>query len=728
MKIRWFVLLFCCSSALLFAQQKDALQTTAPPPSCGTPSISDEEFLRLPWVGDNDKLYQAIREKEALLKAQINNRQHGCNQLFGGEGMLNNPIINVPVYFYVYQESGETGVPSVAQINAVNAHTNNILANSGSQIRLSIHCIRYLISAQYVEVENLHELDGMMQARRDGPGINVHVVRAGYGWGGIYNSGEDAIALLRNTVTNPTAETYAHEVGHFFTLLHTHFHTNRDPAFAAADGLDEACFREAVARTPVSDPNCPFLSSNCNWTGDGFCDTPADPTGDGCVYNETWVDFRGEPYTPDVDNIMSYYGCRNSFSPMQVAAMWNNLLLRLYDPWSNILNGTFVLSDLYEPNNNEGEAIPLTAGEAQIHTIHEHCNNDEDWFVLDPGQSLGNYSVRVERLTNCAWPVASVEVLYENSVGNLVNFPGATISQVNGNFIASVTCQDVSNHELFIRVNDLPGTTGYYRVVLRNSTPGLIQGPASFCSSAQYQVIGIPPGATVQWSTGPGLSFSCTTCPSTTVQGYYAGTFTIRATIIHNGCLSFITKEVIRENTNVPPFSIVEVNPACYEGFGSLGGLGQYRIPNPAPGVTYSWSTNSGWISPTTGAYVNISTTSPHTLPLTVTATGSCGQSRVVNASFIVAPCSGRLGLDLHPNPARDVLRVAFDRPVEGWGEEQGEYQIIVNDLYGKVMYRGVSDLQNLELDVAPYREGVYTLRVLRNGKYVLTNFVVSKD
>ena len=43
-------------------------------------------------------------------------------------------------------------------------------------------------------------------------------------------------------------------------------------------------------------------------------------------------------------------------------------------------------------------------------------------------------------------------------------------------------------------------------------------------------------------------------------------------------------------------------------------------------------------------------------------------------------------------------------------------------------MYRGVSDLQNLELDVAPYREGVYTLRVLRNGKYVLTNFVVSKD
>lgn len=729
MKIKILIFLFCCSSMLLLAQKNDAFQPEESSSACGTPDISDEEFLQLPWVGDNDKLYEAIREKEERITAYFNGRRQGCAEVFGGIDIANNPIVNVPVYFYVYRESGETGLPTVADINAINEHTNNILANSGSQIRMSIHCIRFPIAAQYVDIADRGELDGMMRDYRDGPGINIHVVQSGYGWGGVYNTSEDAIALTRGNVTNPNSETYAHEVGHFFTLPHTHKYTNLDPDFAAGDGLNVPCRREAVSRDAVFEPGCLFLLSHCSRTGDGFCDTPADPTEDGCSYDETWVDWLGEPYAPDDDNIMSYYNCRNSFTPMQVAAMWNNLLGRLNSSWGNILNGDFVISDTYEPNNSDLEATPLAVGEPQIHTLHDHCNFDEDWFVLDPGQSLGGYTIRVEDVFNCDWPVWNVEVLFENSFGNIVPFAGATITQVNGDFIISVTCQDVTNNELFVKVNDLPGTTGYYKITMFGSAQGSIRGPASFCSSAQYEVVGAPLGASITWNAIPGLSFSCQTCNPTTVQSIYStGTFTLSATLTYNGCQSTISREIVKENTNVPTFGITEVNPACYETFGGLSGLGQYQISNPAPGVTYSWTTSNGFLSPSTGTFVNVSPSSLGTMQLRVTATGTCGQSQMVNAFYNVENCEWQLGLDLSPNPARDLLRVAIADPLEEADAMQAEYQIIVNDLYGQVMYRGVSDLKTLELDVAHYREGVYTLRVLRGGKYVVTNFVISKD
>ncbi|MEL6637072.1 MAG: hypothetical protein AAFR05_10005 [Bacteroidota bacterium] len=729
MKIRWLILLFYCSTVLLPAQRNDALQTVPPEHACGTPDISDEEFLQLPWVGDNDKLYEAIRKKEARITEYLTGRRQGCNQVFGGVDIANNPIINVPVYFYVYRESGETGLPSITQINTINAYTNSLLASSGSRMRLSIHCIRFPISTQYVEIANLGEMNGMMQTHRDGPGINVHVVRSGYGWSGAYNPNEDAIVLLRSVVTNPTSETYAHEVGHFFTLPHTHKYTNRDPAYASGDGLNVICRREAVTRDPVIDPGCFFITSHCSQSGDGFCDTPADPTDGGCIYNGTWVDFLGAPYVPDEDNIMSYYDCRSSFSPSQVAAMRNNLLGRLNGSWGSILNGSFVISDAYEPNNSAIEATPLSVGLTQIHTLHDHCNYDEDWFVLTAGQSLGFYTVRVEQLANCDWPVWTVEVLYENSAGNLVNFPGATVSQINGNFVINVSCQDATNNELFVKVNDLPGTAGYYQITMIGGNPGSIAGPASFCGSAQYEVLGIPLGASVMWNPAPGLTFSCQACNPTTVQSIYSsGVFTLSATVTYNGCQSTVSRQIVKEPTTVPPFAIVEVNPACYETFGGLSGLGQYRISSPAPDVTYRWATSKGFLSPSTGTYVNVSPNGTGSMLLKVTATGTCGQTRRVSAFFNVERCEWQLGLDLHPNPAREVLRIAIADPAEEWGSEAGPYQIIVNDVYGKVLYRGMSDLRNLELDVARYREGVYTLRVLRNDKYVLANFVVSRE
>jgi acetyl-CoA carboxylase beta subunit len=100
--------------------------------------------------------------------------------------------------------------------------------------------------------------------------------------------------------------TLAHEVGHWFGLMHTH--GNLD------NGTDEL-----------------VNGSNCTDAGDLICDTPADPRLTGlvssnCVYNPPSVaprDANGQLFAPETNNLMSYSlsQCRNRFSDGQVLIM-----------------------------------------------------------------------------------------------------------------------------------------------------------------------------------------------------------------------------------------------------------------------------------------------------------------------------------------------------------------------------------------------------------------------
>lgn len=97
------------------------------------------------------------------------------------------------------------------------------------------------------------------------------------------------------------ASTLAHELGHFYGLLHTH------SLRGGAEYVDR---------------------SNCTTAGDGFCDTPADPNlgrsgivDNSCFYIGREVDPKGDAYQPSVSNLMSYAPprCSNKFTPEQFA-------------------------------------------------------------------------------------------------------------------------------------------------------------------------------------------------------------------------------------------------------------------------------------------------------------------------------------------------------------------------------------------------------------------------
>lgn len=96
--------------------------------------------------------------------------------------------------------------------------------------------------------------------------------------------------------------TLAHELGHSFSLLHTHSTSHGE---------------ELVN------------GSNCSTAGDLLCDTPADPelsndlVNSVCEYVGTELDNQQNPYMPDVANIMSYSrkACRIHFSTEQLLQM-----------------------------------------------------------------------------------------------------------------------------------------------------------------------------------------------------------------------------------------------------------------------------------------------------------------------------------------------------------------------------------------------------------------------
>ena len=114
----------------------------------------------------------------------------------------------------------------------------------------------------------------------------------------------DTVVLKSSCAVNGSS--LPHELGHFFSLLHTHGADNNDLTTELVDG------------------------SNCDTNGDGICDTPADPklksttVDSSCDYIGSETDANGDFFRPDANNIMSYSRkeCRKFFTEQQLARMY----------------------------------------------------------------------------------------------------------------------------------------------------------------------------------------------------------------------------------------------------------------------------------------------------------------------------------------------------------------------------------------------------------------------
>ena len=100
----------------------------------------------------------------------------------------------------------------------------------------------------------------------------------------------------------------SHEMGHYFSLYHTHGKTNSGTTDELVNG------------------------SNCSSAGDDVCDTPADPNLSGlvnssCQYTGSGKDANGDTYVPNPRNMMSY--ARKSCRTVLTAGQYNRIAYSL---------------------------------------------------------------------------------------------------------------------------------------------------------------------------------------------------------------------------------------------------------------------------------------------------------------------------------------------------------------------------------------------------------------
>ena len=250
---------------------------------------------------------------------------------------------SLPIHFHIITSNGT--LPGIYDYNSGQPTGYNIVKQIRSAINFANGAylggnINFYPSAiTYFESNSLynkgHDLQGLYNLVHDDDAINVYLVNAYTNSSGIQDGviGETYLPYAGNPTNNAISlkafnsnnfnHTLAHELGHYFNLMHTHEGT-----------------------TYLTSPE-----DNCNERGDKICDTPQDALSDGCpntIYDCsgctdcnsscTVRDKRTNPatiirvFSPDKKNIMSYYDqCLvDHFSPMQLSQIRNTLLTNAF--------------------------------------------------------------------------------------------------------------------------------------------------------------------------------------------------------------------------------------------------------------------------------------------------------------------------------------------------------------------------------------------------------------
>ena len=201
-----------------------------------------------------------------------------------------NVDVRIPIQFhYFVEEEGDQGLSESVTANVME-RLNEFYAPSNMEFFLVNGTPNVIVNPDLVDFNASNE--GAAAVGNDIRNVvNVYFFNSIRSAGGAALCGytrfppsSDRVFTTYGCTTGGT--TLEHEMGHYFTLYHTHGTTNTGTTNELVDG------------------------SNCTTAGDFICDTPADPNLSGqvqnCVYVGTATDANGDLYQPDVRNIMSY--------------------------------------------------------------------------------------------------------------------------------------------------------------------------------------------------------------------------------------------------------------------------------------------------------------------------------------------------------------------------------------------------------------------------------------
>ncbi len=243
------------------------------------------------------------------IKPKLKKYEQEFFKMYSDQNRSATTLSSIPIKAHIIRTSAGTGGLSISDLNDAISNMNAFYTNAFMEFYLC-DGINYIDDDNFYDFETSDE--GSLTGANNVSGlINIYFTDyiasntgsslCGYAYS---PGGNDVILMANNCTTN--GSTLPHEIGHFFSLIHTH------------------------------GPNNSFLTnelvngSNCDTDGDQICDTPADPQLNidnvdvSCVYTGTTSDANGDLFAPDPENIMSYSRkeCRVHFSVQQYARIY----------------------------------------------------------------------------------------------------------------------------------------------------------------------------------------------------------------------------------------------------------------------------------------------------------------------------------------------------------------------------------------------------------------------
>jgi hypothetical protein len=227
------------------------------------------------------------------------------------------PPYYIPIKAHIIRLSDGTGGLPPERLEQAIVDANSHYATTGI-VFYRLGDIDFIDSTDWYTTTSLDEIDAMRTTNLVPDSINIYFTEnLDYEGGGLCGisaftfSDVQSIAMRNSCTANPTGlgnhSTFSHEIGHYFDLFHTH------ETFYGDEFVD---------------------GSNCSDAGDLVCDTPADPVlgssnvSSACAYTGSETDGHGDPYAPDVAQLMSYSlkHCRDNFSALSLSRIVDTLL------------------------------------------------------------------------------------------------------------------------------------------------------------------------------------------------------------------------------------------------------------------------------------------------------------------------------------------------------------------------------------------------------------------
>ncbi|MDQ3393984.1 MAG: M43 family zinc metalloprotease [Bacteroidota bacterium] len=487
-------------------------------------------------------------------------------------------IKHIAIKPLVVRNTNGTGGASIEDMNQTLASLNNTFKDLNVEFYFCSTGIKYIDNSDFFDFDNRQE-DDLTRGNDVHHSINIYFLNSikinGFeGSGGYaYYPGSESYTNRIFIVNDATkgGHTLAHELGHYFGLVHT---------FERIGGM------ELVSRGS---------EGNCADAGDHICDTDADPYGmdaatwEGCEYNGTVTDMNGDLYTPPADNIMSYYNhCSQRFTPGQFERMELGAFVRVSQTEYSLLAGT--PANVAAPAN-----LTYTLSGANIVLKWADMSGNETGFLLERSTSLTEG--------------------YEIIAGLVPN----TTSFKDVNVMPGVA--------YYYRVKPSNTTVSYSNVVLHCpviADLASIEGMNEACSGGYEYSVPLIEGLTYDWSVSGGGTIS-ENGNKVFVEWATPGLHFVSVTA-SNACSIGPTQSMyveVNRGTFAEASSIIGIQEVCV-------GTYSYAV-QPKEGISYKWTLSSGGSISGQGSSVNINWDIPGNHTIAMVPLNSCGEGEAIN-------------------------------------------------------------------------------------------------